>query len=179
MEQESSNNDEEWTFREEDVEISNIVLGRGAFGEVKVARWRGIDVAAKFLHDLADDGGRAAEDRDEDALRREMLMLSKLRHPNLVLFLGVCIASVPSPSDEKRISTILTELMPCSLYQVLEDNDNKRMDLPELLDVATDVAAGLDYLHSHMPAIVHRDISSKNILLGGNRAKIADLGQVL
>ena len=106
-------------------------------------------------------------------------MLSKLRHPNLVLFLGVCIASGPSPSDEQRISTILTELMPCSLYQVLEDNDNKRMDLPELLDVATDVAAGLDYLHSHMPAIVHRDISSKNILLGGNRAKIADLGQVL
>jgi len=161
---------EEWTFEEEEVEISNEVLGRGAFGEVKVARWRGINVAAKFLHDLVDDGGRAAEERDEDALRKEMLMLSKLRHPNLVLFLGVC-------EREGRISTILTELMPCSLYEVLEENNHKRLDLPEILDVAIDVVAGLDYLHSHVPPIVHRDISSKNILLGGNRAKIADLGQ--
>ena len=66
--------------------------------------------------------------------------------------------------------------MPCSLYQILED-DLHRISLPEILDVTLDVIAGLDYLHSHNPPIIHRDISSKNILLGGNKAKIADLGQ--
>ena len=160
---------QEWTFNESELEITNQVLGRGSFGEVKVGRWRGIDVAVKILHDLVNDGGKQTEGCDEEALRSEMAMLSKLRHPNLVLFLGVC-------EHENRVTSILTELMPCSLYEVLE-GQQKRLSLPEILDVASDVTAGLAYLHSHSPTIVHRDISSKNILLGGTRAKIADLGQ--
>jgi serine/threonine protein kinase len=162
-----------WLFSEEEVKITETVLGRGAFGEVRVARWRGIDIAAKRLHDLEDGRSSRPDEyqyQEMDALRMEMIMLSKLRHPNLVLFLGICEA------PDGHISTILTELMPSSLYEVLEDSLT-RLSLPEVLDVCTDVVAGLDYLHSHNPPIVHRDISSKNILIGGNRAKIADLGQ--
>ena len=97
-------------------------------------------------------------------------MLSRLRHPNLVLFLGVCEGATPNTTS------ILTELLPCSLYDVIEVNKHE-LDLPDILDISLDIAYGLDYLHKHNPQIVHRDISSKNILIGGNKTKIADLGQ--
>eukprot|EP01034_Spumella_vulgaris_P029193 gene29193-36203_t len=49
---------------------------------------------------------------------------------------------------------------------------------PDILDISLDIINGLNYLHSFNPVIVHRDISSKNILLSnGNQVKIADLGQ--
>lgn len=93
----------------------------------------------------------------------EMSLLAKLRHPNLVLFIGVCYDSATN-----RPTTILTELMPTSLYNILEDLSVK-LGLADILDIAHDVATGIDYLHSHSPIITHRDISSKNILVGGNR----------
>lgn len=97
-------------------------------------------------------------------------MLSKLRHPNLVLFLGICEGTT------SKTTSILTELLPCSLYDIVEVN-KAVLELPDILDISLDIAYGLDYLHKHSPQIVHRDISSKNILIGGNKTKIADLGQ--
>lgn len=102
-------------------------------------------------------------------LKQEIEMLAELRHPNLVLFIGIC----GSLGDK---SIILTELLSCSLYDLLEVK-KAILDLPDVLDISIDIANGLNYLHSHHPTIIHRDISSKNILLGGNRVKIADLGQ--
>lgn len=171
-----------WAFPESAIQVEDTVLGRGAFGEVKVARWRNISVAAKRLHSLSGGSGggsghaavsRYAED-DASAvaasLQTEMELLSKLRHPNLLLFLGICY------DKDLKPTTILTELMPCNLYDILEVHKIK-LSLAEVLDIALDIATGLEYLHSHNPVVVHRDISSKNILLGGNKAKIADLGQ--
>lgn len=165
----------EWSYPESAIQLQDTVLGRGAFGEVKVAKWRGISVAAKRLHSLSGGGSTPSMVREDEihimeSLRKEMDLLSRLRHPNLVLFLGICYDS------QHRPTTILTELMPCSLYDVMETY-KVRLSLPELLDIALDIASGLEYLHAHDPVIVHRDISSKNILLGGNHAKITDLGQ--
>ena len=168
-------------FLEKDIKISDKIIGRGAFGEVRVAKWRNIDVAAKRLHSLVLDKETAQiEGSTEvdsnycsvvDSFRAEMETLAKLRHPNLVLFLGIaCNARTRQPT------TILTELMPGSLYDILEVH-KVHLTLPEILDIAIDVCSGLEYLHNHNPQIVHRDISSKNILIGGNQAKIADLGQ--
>jgi serine/threonine protein kinase len=159
--------DSEWTFQPGEIELTNTVLGRGAFGEVRVAKWRNVAVACKSLH-AVDTAHQDASDRD--GLRHEISMLSKLRHPNLVLFIGVCHGLV------SNTTSILTELLPCSLYDVLEVNKTT-LSLPDILDIALDVVNGLDYLHKHDPSIVHRDISAKNILIGGNSAKIADLGQ--
>jgi serine/threonine protein kinase len=167
----------EWMFSEREIVISDTVLGKGAFGEVRVAKWRNIDVAAKRLHGLV-----AEQESDLDLLqfqnadivdsfRDEMTTLSKLRHPNLVLFLGVGY----NPRN-RQPTTILTELLPGSLYDLLEVH-KITLTLPEILDISLDIASGLEYLHSNNPQIVHRDISSKNILLGGNHAKITDLGQ--
>ena len=110
-----------WQFSEKEVTISDEVLGRGAFGEVRVAKWRNINVAAKRLHVLdtpeTDQPSSSWQgvNQQHESLMQEMKLLSKLRHPNLVLFLGVCF------DDTTRLpTTILTELMPSSLYSILE-----------------------------------------------------------
>lgn len=148
-----------------EIHVTSTVIGKGAFGEVKVAQWRGMDVAHKMLHH-----GALAE--DVDSLQHEVEILSQLRHPNLVLFLGISIAI----SEAGSSTAIVTELLSCSLYDILEVK-RISLTLPDILDLSIDIANGLNYLHSHSPAIVHRDISAKNILIAGNRAKIADLGQ--
>ncbi len=156
---------QDWVFSPSDIALTSTVLGRGAFGEVRVAKWRNIHIACKSLHIDSN-----TDQVDRDSWRHEISMLSRLRHPNLVLFLGVCEGATPNTTS------ILTELLPCSLYDIIEVNKHE-LDLPDILDISLDIAYGLDYLHKHNPQIVHRDISSKNILIGGNKTKIADLGQ--
>ena len=166
-----------WIFPANEVEVTEHIIGRGAFGEVRVARWRSIPVACKRLHAAVESDTHAQEVMD--GLNAEMQILSKLRHPNLVLFLGVCVATtddVNHPHLTSLPTMILTELMPCSLYDILEVH-KVPLNLAEILDISLDISYGLRYLHSHSPSIIHRDISAKNILIGGSRAKIADLGQ--
>lgn len=164
-----------WSFHPSEVQITENIIGRGAFGEVRIGVWRGIDIAVKRLHALG-NGDKGPGEQDDPSLNsenliREIDMLSKLRHPNLVLFLGVTY-----DQNISHPNTILTELMPGSLYDILEVHKIK-LSLPDILDITLDIANGLAYLHGNNPCIIHRDISSKNILIGGNRAKIADLGQ--
>ena len=170
----------EWVFPISDVQLTDHVLGRGSFGEVRVGKWRSIEIACKTLH--TNVGGDSDVQDVISAMGQEMDILSKLRHPNLVLFLGVCCdpANINLRAADSSLSClpsmILTELMPCSLYDIIEVNKVK-LSMAEILDISLDVGYGLQYLHSYNPSIIHRDISSKNILIGGNRAKIADLGQ--
>lgn len=176
--------DDQWIYEPNDVEVLDTVLGRGAYGEVRVARWKGTEVAAKRLHFRNNEELMTREEHDAimSSLHQEIAILSQLRHPNLVLFLGVCRESCTDAIP----TTILTELMPLSLYDLLEGSPSSvestfklstALKLEEVIDVTMDVSLGLEYLHSRSPPIIHRDISSKNILIGGNRAKIADLGQ--
>lgn len=168
------------------IKVTETVLGKGAFGEVRVARWRNVDVAYKRLFVKEDDDRKiklpveekenneenliSVEDIAKEDLTPEIEMLSKLRHPNLLLFIGITKeATSPHPS-------IITELMSYSLYDLLETHKIE-LSLPDILDISLDVCNGLEYLHKYEPPIIHRDISSKNILINGNRAKIADLGQ--
>lgn len=154
----------------QEISLTDRILGKGAFGEVRVACWRNIDVAYKRPHLSLGSAEALAGGITEETLLQEIEVLSQLRHPNLVLFIGTC------RDPETAQLAIVTELLPCSLYDILEGN-KVRFSLADVLDVASDVISGLDYLHGHNPIIVHRDISAKNILIGGNRAKIADLGQ--
>eukprot|EP01031_Cornospumella_fuschlensis_P029376 gene29376-35461_t len=153
-------------IRADEIVVTDSILGKGAFGEVRVAQWRGMEVAYKVLHT---QNSPVDQQEVEENLKHEIEILSQLRHPNLVLFLGVC-------SPEEKSMAIVTELLPCSMYDVVEVKKIK-LSLPDILDYSLDIAHGLNYLHSHDPSIVHRDISAKNILVTGTRAKIADLGQ--
>ncbi|CAM9665429.1 unnamed protein product, partial [Scytosiphon promiscuus] len=152
------------------------VLGRGSYGEVRAATWRGVRVAAKQLHALGEaqaseslSAQQAAEVRRD--LLNEMGLLASLRHPNLLLFLGVTY----DPQTHGPRS-IITELMPSSIYDLLETRGVK-LEQHEVLDLASDIASGLAYIHGQSPVIVHRDLSSRNVLYDGRTAKLADLGQ--
>lgn len=160
----------QWIFSIDEVFVTEKVLGSGAFGEVKVAIWRKTEVACKRMHVLPSSESKCEVDTDFE-LSKEINILSKLRHPNLVQFLGVCI----DPTS-KLPTTILTEVMQYSIYDLLEIY-KIRLNLPDILDISLDVFRGLNYLHSQTLPIVHRDISSKNVLISGCRAKISDLGQ--
>ena len=136
---------------------------------MRVAEFRGLRVAAKCLH------GMILSDYSIRQFSREMSMAATLQHPNLLQFIGATREGDP---------IILTELMATSLRAVLESGTFSKAQIPS---VARDVALGLNYLHLCKPnAIVHRDVSSANVLLepvstsGGIvstwRAKLSDYG---
>ena len=157
--------DDHWILRKEEVVITSEVVGRGAYAEVRVAEFRGLRVAAKFIHSVI------LSEYIMGVFSREMTIASKLRHPNLVLFIGAI-------RDEEPV--ILTELMPTTLRKELEQ---KRFTQGDITSISQDVACGLTYLHLWKPdPILHRDISSANVLLEpllkGWRAKISDYGSV-
>ena len=103
---------------------------------------------------------------------REMNMAARLRHPNLVQFIGASIEGHP---------IILTELMKTSLRAELEKKNIKQ---PQVNSISLDVAKALNYLHLMQPhPIIHRDISSANVLLDPLpdnqwKAKVSDYGSV-
>ena len=95
--------------------------------------------------------------------------MAEMRHPHIVLFLGLCfLESLPLP-------VLVMERMDSSLDDLLESTPN--LPLTHKRSVLADVARGLLYLHTHNPPIVHRDLSARNILLTSSLvAKISDLG---
>ena len=153
-----------WVVNKEEVTMTHEVLGRGSYGEVKVALFRGLRVAAKFLHDVIDS------EFNQGVFIREMDIASRVRHPNLVQFIGAIRGDT---------TIILTEIMPTSLYKELQ---KKAMTRSQILGISRDVASALNYLHLWKPnPIIHRDISTPNILLEPSvgdsfKAKVADYG---
>ena len=88
-----------------------------------------------------------------------------------------CFCSLVHATSEGEL-VILTELMPTSLYKELEKRELSR---EQVISIGQDVSCGLSYMHQCRPhPIIHRDISSSNILLeplsNGWRAKISDYG---
>ncbi|XP_019860699.1 PREDICTED: dual specificity protein kinase shkE-like [Amphimedon queenslandica] len=148
--------------------MTEVVLGEGGWGEVKVADFRGLKVAAKSLQKLI------ISPYNIGTFSCEMNIASKIRHPNLLQFIGATTEGNPM---------ILTELMPTSLRKELESGG---VAYPAILSISLDVACALNYLHLFKPhPILHRDVSSANVLLqpmGGYgycwKAKVSDYGTV-
>ena len=154
-----------WVVNRREIIMTEVVLGKGGWGEVKVAGFRGLKVAAKCLYEII------ISPHNIRKFCREMNIASKLRHPNLLQFIGATTEGNP---------IILTELMPTSLRKELETGG---LAYPAILSISLDVACALNYLHLFKPhPILHRDVSSANVLLqpmgGGWRAKVSDYGTV-
>ena len=151
-----------WSVPKSKVSILKDELGKGKNSITKVAIFQGGKVAAKCLH-----GGLITES-NRAAFVDSLEVLSTLKHPNLVAFLGAIL------DDANPI--ILCELVSLSLKALLE-----RSSLPyhHVLGIATDVANALCYLHSIKPVpIVHGDLRSSGVLLesgrgGSYKAKLA------
>ena len=157
--------------------IDNIQLGkeigRGANGRVLEANWKGNTVAVKEIHSIfiANEVSEPEFQAFKRSFLRECEQLSRLRHPNIVRFLGIY-----HPSGA-RIPSLVMERLHCSLTTLLERNPIGSVSIGTKLSIFRDVAQGLRYLHCHTPPIIHRDLSSNNVLLSkGMDGKIGDLG---
>ena len=151
-----------WSIAQHHLQITTQVLGRGAWGEVRVGIYQGTRVAVKKMHDVI------ISNHNRKLFEREMVVASRVRHPHLVLFIGAVTTGN---------LTIVSELMETSLRKLLEEEKLKASDLRP---TSKDVACALAYLHSLPDPIVHRDVSSANVLLYAKQeswcAKLGDFG---
>ena len=160
----------------EDVIPQNKELGCGAYGKVFTVKYLGLPCAAKEIHSLLLDGV-SPEDKKaiKDGFIRECYHSSFIRLPNIVQFMGVYYAK---PSDPRTVDLpiMVMELMDTSLTSFIENNQSKIAMKTKFL-ILHDVSLGLSYLHGRRPAVIHRDLSSNNVLLTSHLvAKISDLG---
>ena len=156
-----------WLINHEEIHSTGKVLGEGAWGKVTIGHYRGQDVAIKQLHSAI------KSDFFDKLLRREISVMAKVRHPNLLLFIAA-VLDAPSGSP-----IIITELLDTSLRHAYTSGQltNKRVKV----SILRDVAAALNYLHLQREPIIHRDVSSANVLLQALpdnwwRGKLSDFG---
>ena len=160
----------------EDVIPQNKELGRGAYGKVFSVDFLGLPCAAKEIHSLLLDGISAEEKKAiKDGFIRECYHSSLIRHPNIVQFMGVYYAKPSDPRTDLPI--MVMELMDTGLTSFIEKNQSK-IAMKTKLSILHDVSLGLSYLHGRRPSVIHRDLSSNNVLLSKGHlvAKISDLG---
>ena len=145
--------------------------GSGSYGSVYLVTVNGYPCIAKRLHDIL--VGQSVSDKERSSItrrfREECILLSRLRHPNIVQFIGVHYGETPGEL------TLLMEGLFTDLEKCLATYSN--IPLPIQLSILLDVAYGLLYLHSRTPPIIHRDVKASNVLLTRDmKAKLADLG---
>ncbi len=148
----------------DNVEETNQTLGRGAYGEVKVVKYRGKDYAGKYFYEKL----MTSEDIYHKCLK-ECRHAFKIRHPNIVETIGTF------KNGNKRSLVLVMEKHPYCLSDFVYLHERK---LPEYikLRILHDVSKGLSHLHSM--GIMHRDLTASNILLTKTlTAKISDFGQ--
>ena len=153
------------------VKFTDRKLDGGAYGKVFAVDYNGITCAAKQTHSiliqLASTDDSCMRQIKKDFLQ-ECLLHSKLHHPNIVKMLGVYY-----PNDQAVLPVLVMELMECNLTQLLENYQNIPMYVK--LSILQDVSRAICYLHSLNPPMVHRDLSSNNILLTTSLvAKVSD-----
>jgi len=149
--------------------IKTSSLGIGSYGAVFRVLCDELSCAAKVIHptlfETHDPGARKIMERFE----QECHFLSGVRHPNIVQYLGV------SRDPASGLPVLLMELMDSSLTQFLERSEEP-LSFHIEVNLCHDIVLALAYLHSS--GIIHRDLSSNNVLLigAGYRAKVTDFG---
>ena len=165
------------------VRLTGTTIGAGAYGSVEEVAVPGAICAAKKIHDFFLNAAQvpvAAIRQASAQFVRECQLMSTLRHPNIVQFLGLCF--LPG----SLLPALVMERLLTSLHNLL-DPETDPPPPPDVLkpffplslkcSILQDVANGLTYLHERSPPIIHRDLSARNVLLNsGMVAKIADLG---
>ena len=146
-------------------------IGRGAYGVVKKVSLHGTTCAAKDIHAILIHYASDKElERIKKSFLEECVKCSKLFHPNIVQFLGIHY-----PSKQAKLPWLVMELLDCSLAGFVEKYENESVTLLVKASIFCDISLGLQFLHGRN--IIHRDLSSNNVLLTKHlTAKISDLG---
>ena len=153
----------DWVLCRDEIQMTDKCLGVGGWGTVILGRFRGCKVAVKQIHELI------LSPHNRRLFEREMNIASRCRHPCLIQFIGA--------TNDEGSPLFVMELMEASLRALLEE---RQFSETEVSVISLDVAQALNYLHKSKPPIIHRDISSANVLLWrqGNqwRGKVSDYG---
>ncbi|CAG2162204.1 unnamed protein product, partial [Oppiella nova] len=154
-------------------------LGEGAFG--KVYRGELVMTAGAIVPIAIKTLKENATTKTQQDFRREAELMSDLQHPNIVCLLGVCIREEPmSMLFEYMSKGDLHEYLIChsprsDVTTRSDDNSQHILEIQDFLHIATQIAAGMEYLAGHH--FVHRDLAARNCLVGEHlTVKISDFG---
>jgi len=175
------------------------LVGSGYFGTVFEGKYYGITCAAKIIQASVIEKLTSDElDSFKDRYIQLCSKYSKLRHPNVVQFFGICLntqlvedaatsdsnegddtvdqktSNKPIESSSSFPFVLLTEFLPFNLTSLVEQHQD--ISLHVKLSILHDVSRGLSFLHAQAPPTVHSRLYSNNILLTSQLvAKIGDL----
>ena len=149
-------------------------LGEGAYGCVEELEVNGLICAGKKMYKTLTDSGNEGADHMIQKYYDECQLLSDIHHPNVVQFLGICFLEAP-PNSPLNLPVLVMERLQGNLDNLLENTPD--ISLAKKCSILQDVARGLLFLHSRSPAIIHRDLTARNVLINSAMvAKIADMG---
>ena len=156
----------DWVIPRDQIQLTEKCLGRGGWGIVVKGKYCGCTVAVKQIYDDL----LKSSSYYRELFEREMNIASRCRHPCLLQFIGA--------TNDERSPLFVTELMETSLRALSEQ---RSLSPTEVSVISLDVARALNYLHLKKPSpIIHRDISSANVLLWREadqwRGKVSDYG---
>ena len=155
--------------------LKDQTLGIGSYGKVCRAKCDNFLCAAKLIHETLFHPAAQqliAPQREHrlpmKRFEQECGFLSTIKHPNIVQYLGIY------QDPDTGLLALLMELMDDSLTHFLE-NSPQLIPYHIQINICHDITLALSFLHSN--GIIHRDLSSNNVLLIGNvRAKVTDFG---
>ena len=156
----------DWVIPRDQIQLTKKCIGKGGWGKVVEGKYCGCTVAVKRPYKAL----LKLSPHNREKFEREMSIASKCRHPCLLQFIGA--------TNDEGSPLFVTELMETSLRKLLEQ---RSLSKTEVAVISLDVARALNYLHQRKPRpIIHRDISSANVLLWRQadqwRGKVADYG---
>ena len=163
------------SIEESDIIISDkplAVVVDGSFNDVRVGQWKGLKVLCKRYNNNSSNTTTTSTSKSVKFLTDEIDILTRLQHPNIVIFIGCCYDYRGYPS------LIITEYIPLTLHSIIEEYKIE-LKLDEILDISIDIMNALQYIHSFNPSIVHGTITSHNINIYGSHAKLANIEQSL
>ena len=154
----------DWVIPRDQIQLTDKCLGKGGWGSVLEGKYCDCAVAVKQMYELI------LSDHNRRLFEREMSIAARCRHPCLLQFIGA--------TNDEGSPLFVTELMESSLRALLEQRPLSSL---EVSVISLDVARALNYLHLKKPSpIIHRDISSANVLLWRQadqwRGKVSDYG---
>ena len=156
----------DWVILRDQIQLTENCIGKGGWGSVFEGKYCGCTVAVKQIYEVLLN----LSPHNRELFERDLNIASKCRHPCLLQFIGA--------TNDEGSPLFVTELMESSLRKLLEQ---RYLSTAEVAVISLDVARALNYLHQKKPhPIIHRDISSANVLLWRQadqwRGKVSDYG---
>lgn len=160
------------------VDLSKLFLGHrfahGANSQLYHGIYKDEAVAVKIIRVPDDDENEELGVRLENQFIREVNLLSRLHHQNVIKFVAAC----RQPPVFCIITEYLSEGSLRAYLHKLEDITDKEKEylpLEKLIKMSLDIARGMEYIHSQ--GVIHRDLKPENILINKDfNLKIADFG---